>query len=344
MIVSAPTYVEFLDPRVMFWRAVMLSGAIVAMVLVVFLTFKRRPLGIAYEWWRLSHGLLGVFIVVVALVHVLQVRWYVGENWQRFVWGGLTTAALLLLGQVRVIKPLMMKRRRYCIVDRRSEGIKTWTLVLEPLGHAGMSFKPGQFAWLTIGSTPFSMQQHPFSIASSAARHSYLEFTIRELGDFTSTIGNVKIGSSVFVEGPYGAFVPDLTSSRGLVLIAGGVGIAPMMSILRTLNDTNDQRPVILIYGNHNREETIFREELLALQKTLTLRITFVLENSDDILSSEPGRISESLLERHIPGDTRDTLEYFICGPAAMMDMVERYLDRVGVPSRLVHSERFDIA
>jgi predicted ferric reductase len=207
-----------------------------------------------------------------------------------------------------------------------------------------MTFKSGQFAWLTIGPTPFCMQQHPFSISSSAVRSDRLEFTIRELGDFTSSISDVKVGSSAFVEGPYGAFVPDLTSSRGLVLIAGGVGIAPMMSILRTLQDTKDQRPVTLIYGTGNREEASFWEELLQLQKTLRLKVTFVLENLDDSLSTESGRIREDLLERHIPEDTSNAIEYFICGPAPMTDMVERYLDRAGVPSRLVHCERFDIA
>src|SRR4030095_217678 len=118
-------------------------------------------------------------------VHVLQVEWYVAERWQRFVWISLTGAALLLLGHVRVIKPLMMKRRPYRIVDVRREGMHTWTVALEPQGHPGMSFKPGQFAWLTIGPTPFSVQQHPFSISSSAKQRGHLEFTIGELGDFT---------------------------------------------------------------------------------------------------------------------------------------------------------------
>jgi ferredoxin-NADP reductase len=129
-----------------------------------------------------------------------------------------------------------------------------------------------------------------------------------------------------------------------VVLIAGGVGIAPMMSILRTLKDMKDEGPVILIYGSHNREQTAFAEELLALQKTLRLHVTFALENPDDSLSSERGRISEDLLKRHIPADSRNQFEYFICGPSSMMDMAERYLDRAGIPSQLVHSERFDIA
>jgi predicted ferric reductase len=61
-------------------------------------------------------------------------------------------------------------------------------------------------------------------------------------------------------------------------------------------------------------------------------------------LSAQPGHIREELLERHIPADGRDEFEYFICGPVPMMDMAERYLVRKGVPSALIHSERFDIA
>jgi predicted ferric reductase len=188
------------------------------------------------------------------------------------------------------------------------------------------------------------MQQHPFSISSSAVSPRRLEFTIRELGDFTSTIGSIKPGSTAFVEGPYGAFVPDLSAQRSLVLIAGGVGIAPMMSILRTLRDRKDSRRVLLLYGNYSHEQIIFENELKSLQQALPLEVVFVLEKPDDSLSNDPGRIREELLERHVSADGRDDFEYFICGPVAMMDMAERYLVRKGVPPALIHSERFDIA
>jgi 3-phenylpropionate/trans-cinnamate dioxygenase ferredoxin reductase subunit len=344
MILSAPPYIEFLDPRVMFPRAAMLIAVIAAMLLIVFLTLRRQPLGIPYEVWRLSHGLLGLFIVVIGLVHILQVNWYVAETWKRTLWIGLTVGALLLLGHVRIVKPFLMRRRPYRVAEVRSEGGRTWTVVLEPAGHGGMKFKPGQFAWLTLGPTPFSMQQHPFSFSSSAVRPDRLEFTIRELGDFTSTIGRVKAGTTAFLEGPYGAFVPVLSGGNGLVLIAGGVGIAPMMSLLRTLRDMKDQRTVLLIYGSRDKDETIFRDELESLRKMLRLQVVFVQEQADDSLSSESGLIREELLETYLPGAAGRDFQYFICGPVPMMDMAERYLARAGVPHGRIHSERFDIA
>ena len=171
-----------------------------------------------------------------------------------------------------------------------------------------------------------------------------LNLPIRELGDFTSTIGSVKIGTSAFVEGPYGAFVPDFDGNRGLVLVAGGVGIAPIMSIIRTLDDMKDRRRVILIYGSQNTEQTIFKEELLTLEKKLRLNVTFVTENANDSLTTESGQIRDDLLKRHLPPGSTADVEYFICGPGPMMDTVERYLHRAVIPPRLVHSERFDIA
>jgi predicted ferric reductase len=238
----------------------------------------------------------------------------------------------MLLGHVRIGKPLEMKSRPYRVAHVRPEGAQTWTVVLEPLGHPGIKFRAGQFAWLTLGSTPFSLQQHPFSFSSSAAQSSRIEFAIRELGDFTSTIKTVKPGTTAFVEGPYGAFVPDFDRKEGLFLIAGGVGIAPMMSMLRTMRDRKDRRPVILIYGNHSLEETIFKDELGSLQQELDLNLVLVFS-----------RIGEELLERHLPRD-RNAFDYFTCGPTPMMDLVEGYLNRSGVPVRQIHSERFDIA
>jgi predicted ferric reductase len=337
MIVSAPPYIEFLDPRVMPARALLLIGVIVAMLLIVLLTLRRQPLGIPYEIWRISHGLLGLFVVTLGLIHVLQIEWYIAERRQRLVWIGLTAGALLLLGHVRIVKPWLMWKRPYRVAELRDEGAHTWTVALEPVGHLGMRFRPGQFAWLTIGPTPFSLQQHPFSFSSSAADHSKVEFTVRELGDFTSTIRNVKPGTNAFLEGPYGAFVPDLTSGIGLVLIAGGVGIAPMMSILRTLRDLGDKRHVGLIYGSRSKEETPFREDLEAMEKHLSLEVVFIFEE-------ESGRIREELLDQYIPHMKRLECEYFICGPPAMMDMAERYLNSKGVPHRQIHTERFDIA
>ncbi len=155
----------------------------------------------------------------------------------------------------------------------------------------------------------------------------------------------MRPGTKAFVEGPYGAFTPDLTDGAGLVLIAGGVGIAPMMSILRTLRDLQDrQRRVQLIYASGSLDEAIFRDELEMLRQRLNLQTVFVLRQPAIGFHSESGLLRPELLQKYLPTGESGPCEYFICGPAPMMDMAEKCLLQLGVPSRSIHSERFDIA
>ena len=111
---------------------------------------------------------------------------------------------------------------------------------------SGFRFKPGQFGWLTVWGNPFKMTGHPFSFSSSAAAaNGRVEMTIRNLGDFTNGIHKIPVGQRVYLDGPYGAFTMGNPADMH-VLIAGGIGITPMMSLMRTLADQGDQRPVIL--------------------------------------------------------------------------------------------------
>lgn len=101
----------------------------------------------------------------------------------------------------------------------------------------------GQFGWLTVWGSPSKITGHPFSLSSSAAvTDGRVDMSIRNLGDFTSEIDKVPVGRRVYLDGPYGAFTVG-NSADVHVLIAGGIGITPMMSMIRTLADRGDKRP-----------------------------------------------------------------------------------------------------
>ena len=112
--------------------------------------------------------------------------------------------------------------------------------------------------------------------------------TIRNLGDFTSAIHSVPVGRRVYLDGPYGAFTIGNPADMH-VLIAGGVGITPMMSMIRTLADRGDTRPVILLYGSKDWETITFREALEALKARLNLTIVHVLANPPARLDRRAG-------------------------------------------------------
>jgi predicted ferric reductase len=335
-------YLIFLDPRENFMRALALSAVLAALILLIVTTLWRQSLNIPYEWWRAAHGFLALFVVIIGLGHIFYVGFYVSALWKQIFWLAITGAAILLIVNTRIIKPLLMRYKSYRVIEVREERGDAWTLALEPVNHRGMRFRAGQFAWLTLKNSPFSLQQHPFSFSSSALQTDRFDLTIKELGDFTSTIKNFKPGDAAFVEGPYGAFTLDMKSNREVVFIVGGVGITPIVSILRTLRDMGDQRRMALIYGNSDWESILFREELDSLEQNLNLKIVHVLENPPEDWTGETGLISEEIITRYLPENPAQS-DYFICGPPAMMDIVEPFLRERGIPLRQIFSERFSI-
>lgn len=338
---SAPDTIVFLNPvSSPRWITSGTAGLVLLGVLILS-SIKRKEWGIRYEPWRLSHALLSIGVVALSLIHIEGVGYYVQGPLKRWFWICLVTAWVLSLVYVRILKPIWMFRRPYIIDEVIRERGKTWTLVLRPQGHPGMSFKPGQFAWLKIGKSPFAIREHPFSFSSSAMNPEKVEISIKELGDFTSTIGEVSPGTRAYLDGPYGTFTTDRHQAHGYVFIVGGVGITPILSIFRTLADRHEKRPLLLFYSNKTWEEMTFREELEKLSQRLNLQVIYTLTHPPEDWEGERGRIDSSLMARYLPED-RMEYEYFICGPDPMQMAVKKALEELGLPLEKVQSESFN--
>ncbi|MBE9515800.1 MAG: ferric reductase-like transmembrane domain-containing protein [Proteobacteria bacterium] len=323
----------------------MTSGrvALLLFALIIITSLWRKPLRIHYDQWRMLHIGLAVTTFLLALGHIEGVGYYIEAPAKRWLWTGYTLFWLLLIAYVRLIKPWQMSNRPYRVAELRQEHGNSWTLALEPDGHQGMRFKPGQFAWLTLRASPWHIKEHPFSLSSSADRHDRLEFTIKELGDFTRTIKQSQVGEIAYLDGPYGVFSVDrYPDAPGFVFIAGGVGAAPIVSMLRTLADRHEQRPMWLIYGNNRWQDVIFREELEALKQRLDLRLLHVLKEPPSDWKGESGLITPELLQKVLPGDAQK-LEYFLCGPRPMSDASQQGLHALKVPLCQIHFELFDM-
>jgi ferredoxin-NADP reductase len=146
----------------------------------------------------------------------------------------------------------------------------------------------------------------------------------------------------VYVDGPHGVFSIDQDEGPGFGLLAGGVGIAGLISMLRTMADREDMRPVLLFYANRNWDGVAFREEIEQLRERLRLTVVHVLEEPPQNWTGETGYLRADVLERHLPPGYR-RFQFFICGPDPMMDAAEAALAELGVPPERVHTERFDM-
>lgn len=325
------------------WRAQAAVAGTIALIILVITSIFRKRLKIPYEPWRTLHGVLAMIALVLGLVHAIGVSYYLSLFWKIVLWSGLVLVALLLMAYVRLVKPMMMTRKPYLVEEVIPERGDVWTLALRPHGHDGFKFDPGQFAWITVAISPFNMREHPFSMSSSGDHGERLEFSIKALGDFTRTIKDIEPGTKAYLDGPYGVFTTErYWDSAGFVLIAGGIGITPMMSMLRTAVERNDDRPFLLIYSSGSWEDITFREELEELKSKLDLKIIHVLRKAGDDWNGETGYVDRDLLERYIPLH-RGSRQYFICAAPVMMDQVERALHDLDVPVTNIHMEHFNL-
>ena len=316
-----------------------LASGIAAYLLLpglVLLAIGRTQLGFKYETWRLLHGVGALLIAVLLLDHTVNAGRYGSEPVLTWVWLAMTAVAAGSLLLVYLLVPLLQKARPWRVASVVQLSPKQWEVTVTPEGHRGLDYTAGQFVWLNIGHSPFSLYENPFSICSAPAAGPGLSFMIKELGDFTCTIGQIEEGTAAYIDGPYGNLSIEGRAEPGVALIAGGVGLAPLLGILRQMRLTGDSRPVKVIYGNRTIKQIAYREELDAEGAV------YVLQEPPEHWQGETGFIDAALLERVFTPQEFNEWLFVMCGPAIMMDLVEDHLIERGTPSDRILSERFN--
>jgi 3-phenylpropionate/trans-cinnamate dioxygenase ferredoxin reductase subunit len=343
LFINNPETLRLLNLFTAPWRARAAVISIVAMIILILTSVWREVLKIKYDVWRWLHDGLSFLAIGLALYHMFKVNYYMSLNYQKVIWLSLTSIWVLIILYIRVARPIKMIKQPYKVVELREERGQSWSLYLEPDGHEGMDFEAGQFAWIT-NESPFIFRENPFSFSNSAeSEGNVIGFTIKELGDFTETVKNFKPGDTVYVDGPYGTFSMDEHHCKDIVFIAGGIGSAPVMSMLRTLADRESKQQLTFFYGNPTWESVIYREELEELEKKLNLDIIHVLEKPPEGWQGESGFITADILLRHLPEGSKNST-FFMCGPLPMIDAVEGALKEINVPPTNVFSEQYEMA
>ncbi len=339
LLIDDPAKWALLNPMVAPWRARAGVSALVCLFLLGGTSMWRRWFKLSYETWRWVHIVLGAGLIGFSFAHMVGVNHYLSL-------GAIWVASVAMLGiagwglsHLRLARPHGASRQPYVVTGVRRERGEAHTVKLRAVGHGGHHFRPGQFAWIKLGDTPFSLREHPFSYSSSAASPECPEFTIKALGNFTEGVGRLDLGTRIHVDGPHGSFSPAHPEGDYL-LIAGGVGITPMMSILRSFADTGDRRRVCLVYASREWEDVTFREELDGLKSRLPLTVHHILSRPHPAWPGHRGRLSEAVLRQCLQQLTAP-FNVFVCGSPRMVEDAACRLRKVGVPDPWVHTEKF---
>lgn len=193
-----------------------------------------------------------------------------------------TIFIFLIIGTVLgIIYRTQYKLRNFLKKKPRIKQIKkethdTFTLIIKK--PRNFNYEAGQFCFLKLNKNKL-YARHPFTI-SSAPHQENLEFTIKNTGRFTETAQNLKKNSKIKIEGPYGLFVPE--KNKNLLLVAGGVGITPFISIIKDHTHKKSKTKITLLYASKTQKDIIFKKELdVLLRKNKNLKVVHFLSREN---------------------------------------------------------------
>lgn len=321
-----------------------LASGIAAFVLLptlVMWAIYRDDLEYRHETWRLFHGLGSLLIAGLLWHHTTTAGRHGIDPVMVWLWSAMTGIALLSLVFVYVLKPAYQVAHPWRVSRIGRLTPRQWQIRVAPDGHNGIDYKAGQFVWLNIGHSPASLNENPFSISSAPSQGPELEFVVKELGDFTSSLDSVTEDTRAYIDGPHGTLTVADRAEPGIGLIAGGVGIAPLLSILRECQATDDPREVTLIYANRTSAQIVFAEELERMADRPGARVIHTLTEPAKDWTGETGFVDRDLLTRAFEPQHFAAWVFVICGPPAMIMAVEAALGALGVPPDRILSERF---
>ena len=326
------------------WYIAAGAAALWLLIAIAITSFGRKALKLPYEAWHVIHLVCAALIVVAMFAHALGVGRYSSTPLVRFVLLAYGVLFLCLLIRYRVVRPLQMLTKPWEITGNTDAGGGARLISLRPIGHAGLDFAPGQFAWIVTGRSPLISEQHPLSVASAPAALSgaSVQFVVKALGDWSGGIvPRLPVGHRAWIDGPYGAFTPP-PGDAPLLLIAGGNGIAPMRSILLAARAAGERRRIVLFYAAADPSRMALLDELIALSAEMDFPLVLIYEHPPAGWIGERGRLSAEMVRRHCPVDPT-LAEYLVCGPIPMIDAFDRIRADLKVPRSRVHTERFQM-
>lgn len=222
-----------------------------------------------------------------------------------------------------------MTLRPFEVTATKQETYDTWTIDFRAAdGGADLAFLPGQFTMMYI----FGVGEVPLSIAGDPAHPETLIHTVRAVGAVTNAICDLSPGDVIGIRGPYGSSWPvDKSTGRDLIVVAGGIGLAPVRpSIYSVLANRDSYGSVSIVYGSRSPADLLYTEEVREWKGRFDVNMQVTVDRGDQTWMGDVGVVTP-LLNR-LSFDVTHAMA-IVCGPEIMMRVVAKDLARRGMPT-----------
>jgi predicted ferric reductase len=309
--------------------------AVGLIIVVVGLSVRAARRLLPYEAWHAVHLLLYVVVLLAVIHQVYEGGTFTINLWTRLYWWGLWAFAIGALLTGRLFLPLMRNgRHRFRVAAVIPESADVVSVHITGRDLDRLPARAGQFMMWRFPDHNRWWQVNPFSL-SAAPNGRTLRLTVKGLGATSKGLRDLPVGSRVYAEGPYGALIARNRTREATLLIAGGIGITPIRSLLEDPELTGD---IIVLYRVRDVADAVLGGELENLARDRGARLY--------ALTGRTGPGNEPFSPEGLVTLVPDVAErdVYRCGPAPLALAVLDTLRRLGVPARQIHAELFRLA
>ncbi|HEX3540976.1 MAG TPA: ferredoxin reductase family protein [Acidimicrobiales bacterium] len=311
------------------------TAALGLLILVAVTSIRRARRRLRYETWYFIH-LYTYIAIALSFSHQLATgNEFITHPANRFLWAAMYVATFGLLVVYRVGVPIRDAFRyqlRVAAIEPESRDAVSVYVTGRHLDR--MRAEAGQFfRWRFLERSTW-WEAHPFSLSAAPSGQS-LRITAKGVGDHSAALRDIRPGTRVMAEGPYGNLTAERRTRRRVLLIAGGVGITPLRALLESL--PAGPGDLTLLYRARTEQDLLFRRELDQLAQARGFVVRYLLGRRD----KRPNPLSASHLRQHVPDIAQR--DVYLCGPPKMMDVAVDSLRALGVSRGQIHRERFEL-
>jgi len=295
-------------------------------------SYKKARARLSYETWWLIHISTYAAITLSFMHQILNGPMFIGHPLNRGFWIFLYSAMVFSIVFWRFGIPINRSLRHSLRVDRvvvEAPGIIS--VIMRGRDLQTLAAQGGQFFGWRFLAKGHALISHPYSLSAAPTAH-YMRITVKDLGDHSRSMADLKPGTRVFMEGPYGAFTAGRAARKHVVLIGGGVGITPVRALMEEFRGSVQ---LDVIFRASSAKDLVLREEMdyLAAQSEGSIRVHYLVGSRK--IHPMDAKSLQALVPRFADSDI------YICGPAPLVTAVREAAEDLGVPKNRFHDEAF---